>query len=89
MVRFIVVASSGSLDEHPVVTHSSSVMVTHASEVAETSPCQWFMANQTVLFKKFLHLAPKIKTLMECCNCVSLAQRVKGVVNESFKENTT
>ena len=47
------------------------------------------MANQTVLLKKFLHLAPKIKTLMECCNCVSLAQRVKGVLNESFKENTT
>ena len=39
--------------------------------------------------KVFTFGAKKQDILMECCNCVSLAQRVKGVVNESFKENTT
>ena len=29
-----------SVDEHPVVTHSSSVMVTHAFEVGKTSSCR-------------------------------------------------
>ena len=29
-----------SFDEHPVVTHSSSVMVTHAFEVGKTSSCR-------------------------------------------------
>ena len=39
-MRFIVVASCGSVDEQPVVSHSSSVMVTHAFEVGKTSSCR-------------------------------------------------